>query len=245
MIASLQNISVINPYATLINLPEDIAYPRKSLFLLLNFIETITFFFQYQREQETDKTTGETFIRTHPQDIETAFALLKNSLFRRADELSTTARGFYKWLNDYLTEAKTNRFTALDIRKAKAIHPRTLNRYLQELKLFSYIQVAGGNKHREGFIYKLTDSGNQTEVQSRIEQEIQATLKSVWETYRKEQGTATLPPEQEPISEEPETKNAEPSEEPPQKPSKRKRINDKEEHTFKLLLELETQSPKP
>lgn len=243
VIASLQNISVINPYATLINLPEDIAYPRKSLLLLLNFIETITFFFQYQREQETDKTTGEIFIRTHPQDIETAFALLKNSLFRRADELSTTARGFYKWLNDYLTEAKTNRFTALDIRKAKAIHPRTLNRYLQELKLFSYIQVAGGNKHREGFIYKLTDFGNQTEVQSRIEQEIQATLKSVWEAYRKEQGTATLPPEQEPISEEPETKNAEPSEEPPQKPSKRKRINDKEEHTFKLLLELEAQSP--
>lgn len=243
VIASLQNISVINPYATLINLPEDIAYPRKSLLLLLNFIETITFFFQYQREQETDKTTGEIFIRTHPQDIETAFALLKNSLFRRADELSTTARGFYKWLNDYLTEAKTNRFTALDIRKAKAIHPRTLNRYLQELKLFSYIQVAGGNKHREGFIYKLTDFGNQTEVQSRIEQEIQATLKSVWEAYRKEQGTATLPPEQEPIGEEPETKNAEPSEEPPQKPSKRKRINDKEEHTFKLLLELEAQSP--
>lgn len=243
VIASLQNISVINPYATLINLPEDIAYPRKSLLLLLNFIEAITFFFQYQREQETDKTTGEIFIRTHPQDIETAFALLKNSLFRRADELSTTARGFYKWLNDYLTEAKTNRFTALDIRKAKAIHPRTLNRYLQELKLFSYIQVAGGNKHREGFIYKLTDFGNQTEVQSRIEQEIQATLKSVWEAYRKEQGTATLPPEQEPIGEEPETKNAEPSEEPPQKPSKRKRINDKEEHTFKLLLELEAQSP--
>ena len=243
VIASLQNISVINPYATLINLPEDIAYPRKSLLLLLNFIEAITFFFQYQREQETDKTTGEIFIRTHPQDIETAFALLKNSLFRRADELSTTARGFYKWLNDYLTEAKTNRFTALDIRKAKAIHPRTLNRYLQELKLFSYIQVAGGNKHREGFIYKLTDFGNQTEVQSRIEQEIQATLKSVWKAYRKEQGTATLSPEQEPIGEEPETKNAEPSEEPPQKPSKRKRINDKEEHTFKLLLELEAQSP--
>lgn len=235
VIASLQNISVINPYATLINLPEDIAYPRKSLLLLLNFIEAITFFFQYQREQETDKTTGEIFIRTHPQDIETAFALLKNSLFRRADELSTTARGFYKWLNDYLTEAKTNRFTALDIRKAKAIHPRTLNRYLQELKLFSYIQVAGGNKHREGFIYKLTDFGNQTEVQSRIEQEIQATLQNVWEAYHKEQGTATLPPEQEPPTE--------PSEEPPQKPSKRKRINDKEEHTFKLLLELEAQSP--
>lgn len=44
VIASLQNISVVNPYATLINLPQDIAYPRKSLLLLLNFIEAITFF---------------------------------------------------------------------------------------------------------------------------------------------------------------------------------------------------------
>lgn len=147
VIATLQNISVINPYATLINLPEDIAYPRKSLLLLLNFIETITFFFQYQRERITDTDTGEIFIRTHPQDIETAFALLKNTLFRRADELSTSVRGFYKWLTEYLQQAKTTQFTALDIRKAKPIHPRTLNRYLQELKLFSYIQVAGGNKH--------------------------------------------------------------------------------------------------
>lgn len=59
VIASLQNISVVNPYATLINLPQDIAYPRKSLLLLLNFIEAITFFFQYQRERLTDTDTGE------------------------------------------------------------------------------------------------------------------------------------------------------------------------------------------
>ena len=38
LIATLQNFSVINPYATLIELPEDIAHPRKSLLLLLNFI---------------------------------------------------------------------------------------------------------------------------------------------------------------------------------------------------------------
>ena len=30
---------------------QDIAYPRKSLLLLLNFIEAITFFFQYQSER--------------------------------------------------------------------------------------------------------------------------------------------------------------------------------------------------
>lgn len=191
-VATLQNVSIVNPYATLINLPSDIAYPRKSLLLLLNFIEVITYFFQYQREQTVDKSTGEVMIQTHPDDIELAFKFLKNNLFRRADELSTSARGFCHWLTQYLAEAKTNQFTALDIRKAKPIHPRTLNRYLQELKLFSYIQVAGGNKHREGFIYKLTGFGSQTDIQNRIEQDIQTTLKNVRDAYGRTVGQTAM-----------------------------------------------------
>jgi len=186
VIATLQNVSVINPFATLINLPDEVAYPRKSLLLLLNFIEVITCFFQYQREQHIDKSTGEVFVKTHPDDIELAFKFLKNNLFRRADELSASARGFYNYLQKFLNEAKTNQFTALDIRKAKTIHPRTLNRYLQELVLFSYIQIAGGNKHRGGFIYKLTQLGNQSDAKSKIEQSIDKTLKAVWNEYNKQ-----------------------------------------------------------
>ena len=186
VVATLQNVSNINPFATLINLPKDVAYPRKSFLLLLNFIEVITYFFQYQREQTADKETGEILIKTHPNDIELAFKFLKNNLFRRADELSTSVRGFYHWLTKFLTEAQTQQFTALDIRKVKPLNPRTLNRYLQELKLYSYVQVVGGNKHREGFIYKLTNFGSQTDVQNRIEQDMQTTLKNVWNEYHKQ-----------------------------------------------------------
>ncbi len=185
LIATLQNVSIINPFATLIELPNEIAHPRKSLLLLLNFIEVITYFFQYQREQTADENTGEIFIKTHPNDIELAFKLLKNSLFRRADELSTTARGFYHWLNTFLAEAKTNQFTALDIRKAKAIHPRTLNRYLQELKLYSYVKVVGGNKHRGGFVYKITEFGNQTDIQNKIEKALQTNLEKIQNEFSK------------------------------------------------------------
>ena len=186
VVATLQNVSIINPFATLINLPKDVAYPRKSFLLLLNFIEVITYFFQYQREQTADKETGEILIKTHPNDIELAFKFLKNNLFRRADEISTSVRGFYHWLTKFLTEAQTQQFTALDIRKVKPLNPRTLNRYLQELKLYSYVQVVGGNKHREGFIYKLTNFGSQTDVQNRIEQDMQTTLKNVWNEYHKQ-----------------------------------------------------------
>lgn len=179
LIASLNNINVINPFATLIDLPKAIAHPRKSLLLLLNFIETITYFNQHQREKQADKTTGEISILTTPDDIELAFKLLKNSLFRRADELSTSSRGFYNWLSKFLAEAKTERFTALDIRKARSVHPRTLNRYLQELKLYSYIQVVGGNQHRGGFIYKITQFGNQTDIKNRVQKELDDILQKI------------------------------------------------------------------
>lgn len=253
VIATLQNVSIINPYATLINLPKDIAYPRKSLLLLLNFIEVITYFFQYQRTQTVDKSTGEVLIQTHPLDIELAFKFLKNNLFSRADELSTSARGFYHWLTAFLAEAKTKEFSALDIRKAKPIHPRTLSRYLQELKLFSYIEVIGGNKHREGFIYKLTGFGSQKDIQNSIEQDIQATLKSVWEAYHKEQQQPAQ--EQEPLTEQGQKptqiqqEQPEADKEQKEQPTffdrnyKRIRINEKEEYTLKLILELEAKEP--
>jgi len=187
VIASLENISIINPYATLINLPNEVAHPRKSLLLLLNFIEVITYFFQYQREQFTDENTGEIFIKTHPNDIELAFKLLKNSLFRKADELSTASRGFYNWLTDFLTKAKTKNFTALDIRKTKSIHPRTLNNYLRELKLYNYLKIVGGNKYRGGFVYQITSLGNQNDVQNRIKKSLDTTLETVKIQYEKEQ----------------------------------------------------------
>lgn len=179
LIASLESVSIINPFAPLIHLPDDLPHPRKTLLLLLNFIDTITFFFQYQRETITDKNTGEIFIKTHPDDIELAFSLLKGCLFRRADELSTTARGFYNWLDKHLSEAQTNQFTALDIRRAKRIHPRTLNRYLQELTLFHYLQITGGNKHRGGYIYKLSNLNELSTLQNGIESDMNKTLEKI------------------------------------------------------------------
>jgi hypothetical protein len=188
VLASLKSANIINPFATLINLPEDLPHPRKTLLLLLNFIETITFFHQHQREEQANQSTGEVMIKTHPYDIELAFKLLKNSLFSRADELSTTTRGFYNWLKKYLQEAQTNQFTALDIRKAKRIHPRTLNRYLQELSLFHYIQITGGNKYREGYQYKITSLDEDSGLNKSIENALKTTLESIKTEHSKTVG---------------------------------------------------------
>jgi hypothetical protein len=192
VIASLKSTSIINPFAPFINLPDDVPHPRKTFLLLLNFIDTITYFHQHQRETVTDTGTGEILRKTHPDDIELAFSLLKNSLFRRADELSTTARGFYNWLQKFLKEAKTNQFTALDVRKAKRIHPRTLNRYLQELTLFHYIQVIGGNKYREGYQYKITNLDETNGLNNSIENALRKTLEIIKAEHSKTVGQNPL-----------------------------------------------------
>jgi hypothetical protein len=206
VIASLKPVNIINPYATLINLPEDLPCPRKTLLLLLNFIDTVTFFHQHQRENSVNEQTGEVFIKTHPEDIELAFMLLKNSLLRRADELSTTARGFYIWLQKYLGEAQTNQFTALDIRRAKRIHPRTLNRYLSELCIFNYIQVTGGNKYRGGYLYKITSLDEDSGLNKGIENALINTLENIKAEYGRTVGQNAVSDQQKPVNKRKESK---------------------------------------
>ena len=179
ILSSLKNVNIINPYAPLIDLPEQLPFPSKTLHLLLNFIDIITFFHQEQRETKVDTQTGEIQVITSPKDIDLAFQLLKNSLFRRADELSSAARKFYDWLENFLEEAQTNEFTALDIRKANKTHPRTLNNYLNELKNYHYIQVVGGNKHREGYRYKRTEINELPSYQSDIEKQLNQVLERI------------------------------------------------------------------
>lgn len=237
VIATLENVNIINPFAPLIELPKDLPHPRKTLLLLLDFIDVITYFFQHQRQKVINEETGEFYIKTAPEDIELAFKLLKTSLLRKADELSTSARGFYNWLKKYLTDAKTLRFTALDIRKAKQIHPRTLNRYLQELTLFNYLQITGGNKHRGGFIYKITDLKELSTLQNNIETSLKNTLQQVqgMEVEKVEQNPIE-PPKNEPLEINEQTTFSD-------RNNKRIRINEKEKYTLRLILEMEAKEP--
>ena len=66
----LKPIAIRNPYAPQINLPESVFKPRRTINLLTkSFIETITFYHQYQEEVKQDKTTGELYIESTPEHI--------------------------------------------------------------------------------------------------------------------------------------------------------------------------------
>lgn len=179
----LEPVRVINPFATLIDLPKEIFKPRRTLPLLLSFIEAVTFYHQYQREQKADSSTGEIYIEVHPQDIEQSFKLLQDVLFRKSDELSGAAREFYQWLKNWQQENSKKSFYGSDIRQENRLHPRTLSRYLQELSDYGLLQITGGNRHRTGYSYKITPNRDYESLQKSINGQIERVIKNVWNTY--------------------------------------------------------------
>ena len=55
---TLQPVTVRNPNAEYLQLPASVFKPRRTNAHYLAFIEVITFYHQYQREQKTVKSTG-------------------------------------------------------------------------------------------------------------------------------------------------------------------------------------------
>jgi len=171
----LRPVAVINPYAEYITLPQEVFKPRRTMQLLLSFIETITYYHQYQRGSQTsrlDATSAEegltASIQTSIADIETAFNLLKDILFRKSDELSGGCRNFYERLQSHVGD-KT--FYSKDIRSAFRMNPHNLKHYLKELSSYNYIKTTGGNPYR-GFEYQINTENKAANLRNSIEEQL-------------------------------------------------------------------------
>jgi len=181
----LVRITIVNPYAEYIILPETVRNPRRTLPILLSFIEAITHYHQYQRDKQYDQDTGEEFIETTPEDIEWGFKLLRDVLFRKSDELSGACRKFYDWLQVWMKNNNLDKFYGSEIRQDYKIHPRTLNRYLGELAEFGRLQIIGGSKHKTGYQYQLTGYTGDNHLQDQIDQWMTQTLDKIRKAHAK------------------------------------------------------------
>ncbi len=158
-------IEVINPYAELISLPAKVFKPRRTLQILLSFIETVTFYHQYQRDVKIDKATGIRFIESTVEDVEWSFRLLRNVLFNKSDELNKATRDFLEKLKEKVGEDQS--FYTQEIRKAFRLSSTTIHRYVRILKAHGYIEYKGGNRHR-GYEYQIVDYDEYAELKGEI-----------------------------------------------------------------------------
>ena len=173
----LQPVEVVNPYARFIQLPEQIFKPRRTMGLLLGFIETVTWYHQYQRSVKHGNSGA--FIETTIEDIEQSFTLLKDVLFTKGDELNKAVRDFLEGLKARLKAEKRESFTAKEIRKSLRIAPTTLKRYLGELERYGYIK-GQGNRYRS-YEYSITDYEEYSNLKGSIDGQLAAIVARIKE----------------------------------------------------------------
>ena len=176
----LKPIKVINPFAEMIDLPKEVFKPRRTLLLLLSFIETITFYHQYQRPQRINEATGESFIESTKEDVEAAFSLLKEVLFSKSDELTQAARLFLEKLKAQVKDGEV--FYTQQIRKELRISSSTIHRHIRELRINGYLKYKGGNKYR-GYEYQIADYQEYDQLKDHIDERLTDILLKI-----KEQG---------------------------------------------------------
>lgn len=141
------------------------------MMLLLSFIETITFYHQYQRETKQDAETGELYIESTPQDIEYAFKLIKEILFSKSDDLSGACRKFFEEVKAHLKKERKQTFYGSMIRKSLRVNPSNLKRYITELMRYGHVKISGGSKYK-GFEYQIIDQQEYNQLKSSIDQRL-------------------------------------------------------------------------
>jgi DNA primase catalytic core len=174
----LQPVEVVNPYARFIQLPEQIFKPRRTMGLLLGFIETVTWYHQCQRPVKSNGAGH--YIETSIEDIEQSFALLKDVLFSKGDELAKATRQFLEQLKHILKSQNRESITAKEIRQQLRINPSNLKRYLIELERYGYIK-GQGNRYRS-YEYSVTNFEEYEALKGIIDRQLTAILKRIKES---------------------------------------------------------------
>lgn len=197
----LQPVSIRNPYAPHLELPKEVFKPRRTNKHYLDFIEVITFYHQYQREQKADESTGEIYIETTIEDVTEANKLMKEILLRKSDELSGACRNYFEDLKNYLQETEQTTFTNRIMGQALRIAHSTIKRYHFELQNAGLIKL-NQDKKTKTYWYEVTGREEYKQLQTRISKvldEVLQKIKSIEQDKKQPTGSNRLTDESKPV----------------------------------------------
>ncbi len=174
----LEPIKIVNPFAELLQIPKEVFKPRRTNNHYLQFIEAVTFYNQYQREQKADEETGELFIETTLEDVEEANKLLKQILLRKSDNLTGACRNHFEKLKLYLIGEKQKQFTNREISQLFRISITTVKRYHLDLMLSGYMR-AEKKKGSKAHYYEVVSYEEYNQLQKQIDTVLDESLKAL------------------------------------------------------------------
>ena len=189
----LEPVKVVNPYAEYLKIPHKCFKPLRTNEHYLQFIETVTWYHQYQRQEKADEN-GELYIETTLEDIETANRLMKEVLLTKSDELPKSIRSFFEELKSWLKQEKKSSFYSKEVRNYFRLYPMKVNRYLGTLEQYDYIRRVGGNK-KIGYEYEICDWDDYSHLQKGLDvlDELLETLRNTENEQQKEVGKGLVP----------------------------------------------------
>lgn len=144
ILRALKTEEVQNPYATQIQLPENVHKKRRLNEMFQSIIKQITIINQYQRRTQNNK------LITEITDVEEAVEILFESIILKIDELDGSLRQFFEKLKK---KFKTDDFTRFEAMETTGFKKTQLQHYINQLVQLEYIKQFGhGNK---GYKYKI------------------------------------------------------------------------------------------
>lgn len=159
IIRSLKEEEVQNPYATQIQLPENVHKKRRLNEMFQSIIKQITIINQYQRSTRNGR------IVTQIEDIEHAVEILFESIILKIDELDGSLRQFFEKLKK---KFKTNDFTRFEAMETTGFKKTQLQHYLNQLVQLEYVKQYGhGNK---GYKYRINHFDDIQNVRKKLKE---------------------------------------------------------------------------
>jgi len=159
LVRNLKHYEVVNPYATQIQLPNNVKNKRRLNEMFQSIIKQITIIHQYQRE------TKDNFLITEIEDIENAVEILFESIILKIDKLDGSLRQFFEKLKKAFKEDHFTRFDAMEITGFKKTQ---LQFYLNDLVRLEYLkQIGFANK---GYKYKISYNDNIQKIRKELKE---------------------------------------------------------------------------
>lgn len=175
VVRCLQVCQVINPYASKLQLPPDAHKIRRLNDLFLNFVKMVTLVHQYQRKKDSKGR-----LITEISDLETAVAIMFDSIVLKVDELDGSLRQFLEqlkaWLRkEYSENYKTAVFSLREVRQGLRCSKMQVFRCFNDLGRLEYVRQQGGHANR-GFTYQVIYWDNYEALRARVKQHLQTQI---------------------------------------------------------------------
>jgi hypothetical protein len=163
----LNNIPVVNDFASLLDFPTALMRSRRDHERFLDLIDAVCFLRQHQKKVE--HKDGVSFIRCSVEDYETAYNIMVNGVLSSTmEELPKGARLLYEqirlWARNESKKRKLAinelRFTQRQVREATGLGHTWVKAMMHFLIDYEYLEVAAGGGQRTKTWYSLRSDEN-------------------------------------------------------------------------------------